>query len=79
MFRIGRDREFNDYVVLDNKFIGHTHCHIVTHSGAYFIVDDNSKNHTSVDGKTITPGEEIELHPGQIIRMANEDFEFRLN
>lgn len=78
-FRIGRDREFNDYVVLDNKFIGHTHCHIVTHNGAYFIVDDNSKNHTSVDGKTITPGEEIELHPGQIIRMANEDFEFRLN
>lgn len=77
-FRIGRDSEINKYVIRDNRHVGHTHCHIVTHDGAYFIVDDNSKNHTSVDGKVIASGEEVQLRNGQRIGVADEEFEFRL-
>lgn len=77
-FRIGRDSEINKYVIRDNKYVGHTHCHIVTHDGEYFIVDDNSKNHTSVDGKVIASGEEVRLRNGQRIGVADEEFEFRL-
>lgn len=78
MFRIGRDAEFNDYVIPDNKYIGHSHCHIISRNGEYFIMDDNSKNHTYIDGMLITSGTEIKLVHGQNIRLANEEFEFRL-
>lgn len=78
MLRIGRDVGFNDYVISDNKFIGHSHCHIITRNGEYFIVDDNSKNHTYLDGTQVPSGVEVKIAHGQIIRLANEEFEFRL-
>lgn len=77
-FRLGRDRDFNDYTITDNKYIGHSHCHIVAKNGEYFIVDDNTKNHTFVDGKEIPPSTEIKISHGQRISLANEEFEFRL-
>lgn len=78
IFRLGRDVSFNDYVIADNKFVGHGHCHIITRDGEYFIVDDNSKNHTYVDGVAIPPSSEVKLSHGQNIRLSNEEFEFRL-
>lgn len=78
IFRMGRDASFNDYVIADNKFVGHGHCHIVTRDGEYFIVDDNSKNRTYVDGFAIPPSSEIKLSHGQNVRLSNEEFEFRL-
>ncbi len=78
LFRLGRNREFNDYVIGENDFIGNTHCHILTRSEEFFIVDDNSKNHTYVDHVMVLPGNEVKLVHGQTIRLADEEFEFRL-
>lgn len=78
IFRLGRDESFNDYVIAENRYIGHSHCHIITRNGEYFIVDDNSKNHTYLDGVMITSGMEVKLTHGQIVRLANDEFEFRL-
>ena len=78
LFRIGRDFDFNDYAVIGNRHVGHTHCHIVIKDGEYFVVDDNSKNHTRVNGNLIPPGTEIKLAHGYIITAADEDFEFKL-
>lgn len=78
VFRLGRDKDFNDYVVQNNKFVGHSHCHILVENGEYFIVDDNSKNRTYVDGTPIQPGVRIKLVHGQHIRLADEEFEFKL-
>lgn len=78
IFRLGRDVSFNDYVITDNKFIGHGHCHIIARDGEYFIVDDNSKNHTYVNGIAIPPSSEIKLSHGQSVRLSNEEFEFKL-
>lgn len=77
-FRLGRDAEYNDYAITDNRYIGHGHCHIVIRDGEYFVVDDNSKNHTKVNGTIITPGAEIKIAHGYTICLADEDFEFRL-
>lgn len=78
IFRLGRDKDFNDYVIQNNKFVGHSHCHILVENGEYFIVDDNSKNRTYVDGTPIQPGVKIKLVHGQNIKLADEEFEFRI-
>lgn len=78
IFRLGRDEEFNDYAIVDNVFVGHSHCHIISRDGKYFVVDDNSKNRTSVDGTYAAPGQEVRLVHGCTICIANEEFEFRL-
>lgn len=78
IFRIGRDSSFNNYAVTDNHFVGHTHCHIISRDGEFFLVDDNSKNHTFLDGQQIPPSTEIKLSHGQKIRLSDEEFEFLL-
>jgi len=78
VFRMGRDSEFSDYAIANNNFIGHSHCHIIIRDGEYFVVDDNSRNHTFVDGVMISSGNEVKISHGQIIKLADEEFEFRL-
>lgn len=78
IFRLGRDKDFNDYVIQNNKFVGHSHCHILAENGEYFIVDDNSKNRTYVEGTPIQPGVKVKLVHGQNIRLADEEFEFKI-
>lgn len=77
-FRIGRSADFATYVITDNEHIGRAHCHILSHDGKFWLVDDNSKNHTSIDGRQLVGGQENLLAPGQVFRAANEDFEFRV-
>ncbi len=76
--RIGRKSENNDYAVTENSFVGKMHCHVLMRNGEYFLVDDNSKNHTYVDGAMIAPGCEVKLIHGQVIRLADEEFEFHV-
>ncbi len=78
LFRLGRNQDFNDYVVLGNDFVGNTHCHILVRGEEYFVVDDNSKNHTFVNGVMVMPGTEVKLMHGQTVTLADEEFEFRL-
>lgn len=78
VLRIGRNREFADYVIPENRFIGHSHCHILVRNGEYYIVDDNSKNHTYVNGNMIQSNVEVKLSHSALVTVANEEFEFRL-
>ncbi len=78
VFRMGRNQDFNDYVIIGNEFVGNTHCHILVKGEEYFIIDDNSKNHTFVNGVMVMPGTEVKLMHGQTITLADEEFEFRL-
>ena len=78
VFRIGRDADYNDYVIPENRYIGHSHCHILSRDGEYFLMDDNSKNRTRVNGEVIPAGVEIKIAHGYVIKIADEEFEFRL-
>ena len=51
---------------------------IIARGGRYFIVDLNSKNRTFVNGTPIPAQQETEIHDGDAIRLANEEFEFRI-
>ena len=47
-------------------------------TGYCSLVDTNSTNHTYVNGGMIQSNVETKLSHGTKIRLANEDFEFRL-
>lgn len=77
-FRIGKEKSYVDYFIGDNSYISRGHASIITRDGCYFIVDNNSRNHTYVNGQVITSSTEVELQNGYTIKLANEEFEFKL-
>ena len=78
VFRIGKERSYVDYFIGDNTAVSRSHANIVSRDGEYFIVDTNSTNHTYVNGGVILSNSETKLSNGTKIRLANEEFEFRL-
>lgn len=78
VFRIGKERSYVDYFVSDNTAISRSHANIINRNGEFYVVDTNSTNHTYVDGSMIQSNVETKLTQGTKIRLANEDFEFRL-
>ena len=78
VFRIGKERSYVDYFISDNTAISRSHANIINHNGEFFVVDTNSTNHTYVNGGMISSNVETRLSHGTKIRLANEDFEFRM-
>lgn len=78
VFRIGKERSYVDYFVGDNPAISRSHANIIARDGVYFIMDTNSTNHTYVNGGMIQSNSEVKISHGTKIRLANEEFEFRL-
>lgn len=78
VFRIGKEKSYVDYFVSDNTAISRSHANFITRDGEYFVMDTNSTNHTYVNGAMIQSNMETKIAHGSTIRLANEDFEFRL-
>lgn len=78
VFRVGKERSYVDYFIGDNTAISRSHANFITRDGAYFVMDTNSTNHTFVNGVVIQSNTEVKISHGDRIRMANEDFEFRV-
>lgn len=78
VFRVGKERSYVDYLIGDNTAISRSHANFITREGEYFVIDTNSTNHTFVNGTMIQSNVETTITHGDIIRLANEDFEFRL-
>lgn len=78
IFRIGKERSYVDYFIGDNSAISRSHANIITRDGAYYIMDTNSTNHTYVNGSMIQSNTEVKLEQGYMIRLANEEFEFKI-
>ena len=79
LFHIGSDAGFADFYISDNKKVSAIHADIVVEGGTYYIVDKNSKNHTFVNDEQVIAGTKIPLSSGDRIRLANEEFEFRIS
>ena len=78
VFRIGKEKSYSDYFVANNNMVSRSHADIIARGGRYFIVDLNSKNRTFVNETPIPAQQETEIHDGDAIRLANEEFEFRI-
>lgn len=78
VFRVGKERSYVDYFFGDNTAISRSHANFISRDGEYFVVDTNSTNHTFVNGTMIQSNVETAIAHGDTIRLANEDFEFKL-
>lgn len=78
VFRIGKEKSYVDYFISDNTAISRSHANVISRDGEYFVVDTNSTNHTYVNGMMIQSNVETKISEGAKIRLANEEFEFKL-
>lgn len=76
VFHIGRGANFVDFQIADNRAIGTSHADILLIQGQYYIRDRNSLNHTYVNGAMVAAGRERPIYGGDVITLANEDFDF---
>lgn len=76
-FRIGKDINV-DYRIADNNAISRNHALILLQDGQYRLIDQKSKNHTYVNGMPVLNHEGILLNHGDVVRMADEEFEFTM-
>lgn len=77
VFKLGKERRKVDYCIADNTNISRTHADIVYKNGAFFIVDNHATNGTAVNGATVAAGQERMLKNNDIIKLADEEFQFR--
>lgn len=72
---IGKKQEIVDLVIPFNKMISRKHCRVTNIKGSFYINDEGSANGTFVNGIRLSPGQKIQINRGDIIRLANSDFQ----
>ncbi len=77
-FSIGKSKTKADYAIADNTAISRVHCIIVQKDGVNYIKDNNSTNHTYINGVELQPGKEVLLKNKTMIQMGDEEFTFLL-
>lgn len=79
VFRLGKEKSYVDYFVMSNNAVSRIHADIITENNQYFIKDNNSTNHTFVNGTMIPVNQNVEIFDGDALMLANEPFEFHIN
>lgn len=79
IFKLGKEKDYVNYCILDNPAISRSHADIVRQGDKFFIVDQNSLNHTFVNGVEIVAKQMVALQTGTEIRLADERFEFTIS
>ena len=74
-FKIGKSFE-SDYQILDNRRVSRKHCTIKIKEGICYIRDNESTNHTYVNGVQIESNILYPIKSNDYIRMADEEFKF---
>ncbi|MDE5770529.1 MAG: FHA domain-containing protein [Ruminococcus sp.] len=78
VFKIGREASFVNYCISNNSAISGSHAYIMQKNSSYFLIDTNSTNKTYVNNSMIQSNVEVEIHSGDKIRFADEEFEFKI-
>lgn len=78
IFRLGKEEKFVDYVIHDNEAISRSHANIISRNGQYYLQDNNSTNHSFLNGQQCVSNVELPLQDKASIRLGNEEFQFLL-
>lgn len=72
---LGRSPKKADFLIKDNTKIGRAHCSLyINENGKLMIHDFESLNGTFVNNARVSSSEDIEIHEGDIILLADEEF-----
>lgn len=74
---LGKSPEYAHKVIEGSSSVSRKHCRILWMNGQFYIEDMGSLNHTYVNGIFIKNGECIPLQKGDIIRIADLEYEVR--
>lgn len=72
-FTIGKG---NASYIVANQTVSRLHATLLQQGNGYAVRDENSTNHTYLNGMLLEPGKIMELHDGDHLRMSNEEFTF---
>ena len=78
VFKIGKERRKVDYCISDNSNVSRSHADIVYRDGAFYIVDQNATNGTTVNGGSVAAGQEKKLNNNDVVKLADEEFQFKM-
>ena len=76
-FSIGQSASV-DYMVSGNNAVSRNHAEIIIQNGDYFVLDKGSTNGTYIDDERLQVDTLTEIKPGQMLRFANESYEFNV-
>ena len=65
-----------DYQITDNKKISRKHAIFRISNGECYVRDNNSTNHTFINGQLLQPGVEVMLSNDDYIRLGDEEFRY---
>lgn len=77
-FTIGRHPMMADAAIGYSKAIGRKHCRIDISKDRCYITDLESKNYTYVNKRRISPNTPVEIKNGDMIRLADVDFQVEI-
>lgn len=78
-FVIGKKQSAVDGAVSFNKMISRVHCKVLRRQNQYYVEDLQSANGTYVNGARLRPNAAARINNGDIIRLANSDFQVVLS
>lgn len=76
VFCIGKADQGVDYKITGNKSISRRHAYITTINGVNYLRDNNSTNHTYLNGKQVYSNIDVVIPDNSIIKFSNEEFLF---
>ena len=76
-FILGKDALHADYCIENNSSISRKHAVISSSMGGVILQDCNSTNGTFINGARLESGRSVVLNTGDIIKLANEEFEYQ--
>ncbi len=74
-FILGKKPGMADGVITFNKMISRSHCKINRHGNQYTVTDLQSANGTFINKVRLQPNQPYQVRNGDIIRLANSDFQ----
>lgn len=77
-FKLGKSKQGMDFTISKNTISRH-HADIIFDNNAYYVVDQNSTNHTYVNRKLLQPLQPFRIYSGDCIKLADEEFIFHIS
>lgn len=75
---MGKADQGVDFKITDNKSVSRRHAYITNINGVYYLRDNNSTNHTYLNGEMLYSNIEVVIPDNSTIQLSNEEFFFKI-